>query len=319
MYIKTTNICGMLSLENYQRGGVQVQKMLFIFNPHTGGGRLRGKLMQILCEFSAAGYEITAHPTSARGDARKTAEEQACGYDLVVCCGGDGTLNEVINGLLLCGSPPVLGYIPGGTTNDFASSLQLPKTDMMAAVKRITHPRKVFDFDVGMFNDRAFSYVAAFGAFADVSYETPQKFKNVLGYFAYILEGAQKLPSLHPYHAVIETDDGKQVEEDFIYGMVSNSTSVGGFSFAGQSKVLLNDGKFEVLLLRHPQNLGEFRRLSAALVSRNITSPSLTALKAKRIKITSPEPINWTLDGEFGGAHKLAEINVLEKALKIRV
>lgn len=294
-----------------------MQKMLFIFNPHTGGGRLQGKLMSILCEFSAAGYEVTVHPTQAQGDAENAAAGADNIYNVVACCGGDGTLNEVVNGLLQCKNPPLLGYIPGGTTNDFASSLGLPKTDMLAAARRITQPRKHFAFDVGRMNGRAFTYVAAFGAFTDVSYGTPQKFKNMLGYFAYILEGVQKLPNLRPLHAVVETDGGQVIEDDFIYGMVSNSVSVGGFSFASNRKIRLDDGEFEVLLLRHPQNLSEFRELSAALVSRNITSPSLTALKARSLVVTSPEKISWTLDGEFGGAHTKAEIQVLHKALTI--
>ncbi|MDL2323827.1 YegS/Rv2252/BmrU family lipid kinase [Ruminococcaceae bacterium OttesenSCG-928-A16] len=291
--------------------------MLFVYNPNTGGGRLRGKLMQILCEFTAAGYLVTVHPTAAKGDALQFTSQHASAYDIVGCCGGDGTLNEVVNGLLQHEVPPVLGYIPGGTTNDFASSLNLPKTDMMAAAKRIVQPKKFFAFDVGMFDQRAFNYVAAFGAFTDVAYGTPQKFKNVLGYFAYILEGIQKLPTLHPWHAVITTDDGQTIEDDFIYGMVSNSTSVAGFSFTGQKKVRLDDGLFEAVLLRHPQNLGEFRELSAALVSHNITSPSLTALKVRSIVVSAPKPISWTLDGEFGGAYEQVEIKVRQRALKI--
>lgn len=293
-----------------------MQKMLFIFNPNTGGGRLRSRLMKLLCYFSANDFEVTVFPTAGPGDAQQAAREKASEYDIVVCCGGDGTLNEVVWGLNSCDKPPLLGYIPGGTTNDFASSLSLPKTDMMAAAKRIVQPKKIFEFDIGQFNQRVFTYVAAFGAFTDVSYSTPQTFKNIFGYFAYIVEAIPKLPVLQPCHMVVRAGDDIY-EDDFVFGMISNSTSVGGFSFLAQDKVRMDDGVFEVLLVRHPHNISELRTVSAALLSRDIHSPWLLSLQANQVEFHSAQPLPWTLDGEYGGEPQTVHVEVLQRALRI--
>lgn len=295
-----------------------MQKMLFIFNPNTGGGRLRSRLMEILCYFASQDYQLTVCPTGAQGDARLFAFERAMGHDIVVCCGGDGTLNEVVDGLGSLENPPLLGYIPGGTTNDFASSLKLPKSNMLSAAKRAVHPKKILDIDVGRINDRSFTYVAAFGAFTDVSYSTPQAFKNIFGYFAYIVEGIQKLPGLQPSHVRLEAN-GKVYEEDFLFGMVSNSTSVGGFSFLAQEEVHMDDGLFEVLMVRPPQNLSDLRSVSSALLSHDTASAWILSLQVPKLTISSQEALPWTLDGEYGGEIKKAEIHVRPKALRMCV
>lgn len=295
-----------------------MKKLLFIYNPNTGGGRLKNRLMEVLGIMSEAGYRLTVYPTAARGDARRAAEEMCMEHDHVVCCGGDGTLNEVVHGLMQHRSPPPLGYIPGGTTNDFASSLKLPRTNMQAAAKRAVHPNRVFRCDVGRFNERIFNYVAAFGAFTDVAYATPQKFKNVLGYFAYVIGGISRLPGLQPVHIHLQADDA-EYEDDFIFGMVSNSTSVGGFSFADKNKVKMDDGEFEILLVRQPHNLADLGFLSGALLARDATSPLLVATRASKIKFTGPAAVPWTLDGEYGGAPEMLEIDVLHRALSICV
>lgn len=295
-----------------------IEKLLFIFNPATGAGRLRGKLMQILCLFSAGGYDLHVFPTEGPGDAARVVKDHAAGHSLVVCCGGDGTLNEVVEGLSTLEAPPELGYIPGGTTNDFASSLHLPKTDMLAAAGRILAPHKLFLCDIGQFNKRIFTYVAAFGAFTDVPYETRQDQKNVFGYFAYILEALPRLPSLHPWRVEIETDD-MRMEDDFLFGMVSNSTSVGGFSFPGKERVRMDDGLFEMALVHNPQNLADLGELSASLLTRNLASPLITTLRAKKIRVKSERRMPWTLDGEFGGRLHDVDIRVRPRALKIRI
>ncbi len=289
--------------------------MLFIFNPYTGGGRLKNKLMQILCEFADAGYMVTTCPTTAMGDARRFAQN-AQDYDLVVCCGGDGTLNEVVDGIRHHKTPPLVGYIPGGTTNDFAASLLLPKSDMLTAARRIIHPKKIFQCDIGLFNEQAFTYVAAFGAFTDVPYRTKQKFKNVLGYFAYILEAASRLPTLRTSHVALRCD-GCEIEDDFLVGMITNSSSLAGFSFPNKQRPHLDDGLFEVLLVHRPTHLSDLGALSAALLTRNVAHPGLTTLRASSIAVTGAEPIAWTLDGEFGGECAQANITVLPKSLHI--
>lgn len=293
-----------------------MKKLLFIFNPHTGGGRLRNRLMPLLCRFAEEGYTLTVCPTTCVGDARRYAQTHGDEHDLLVCCGGDGTLNEVVDGLRNCEVPPVLGYIPGGTTNDFASSLKLPRTNMMAAAERALKPRKIYKCDVGLFNNRAFTYVAAFGAFTDITYKTPQNFKNVLGYFAYILEAIPRLGNLQPCHMTLETDDAT-VEDDFIFGMVSNSTSVGGFSLLPKEKVHMDDGLFEVLLVRHPRNISDLRAVSSALLSHDDTAEGIVSLQAKKMRITSSQPLPWTLDGEFGGEVEQVDFSVLPRSLRI--
>lgn len=294
-----------------------MKRMLFIFNPNTGGGRLKSKLMQILCRFAEAEYEMTVCPTGAKGDARQFAKEKGSQYDIVVCCGGDGTLNEVVDGIMHCIPRPLLGYIPGGTTNDFASSLHLPRIDMLAACERIVTPKKIFKCDIGSFNEHFFNYVAAFGAFTDVSYATPQAFKNIFGYFAYIVEGIQRLPNLQSYHLTVKTDE-TTIQDEFLFGMVSNSTSIGGFSFNNRSdNVSMNDGLFEVVLMKKPSSLVDLGNLSAALLSPSINSSLLITKQAKEIEIIASEKIEWTRDGEYGGASKDAHIKVHNKAVEI--
>lgn len=299
--------------------GLFMKKMLFVFNPHTSGGKLKGKILQILCDFKDAGYLVTAYPTSSQQDAYEITKKVAHKYELVVCCGGDGTLNEVTNGLMKVENPPQLGYIPGGTTNDFASSVSIPKNDMNKAVKKIINCEEPFAFDVGIFNGRVFNYIAAFGAFTDVSYATPQKSKNTLGYFAYLLEAAQRLPNLKTHHVRVETESGEVIEDDFLYGMISNSTSVGGIGLSVKSKIKLDDGKFEIFLLRKPQNLGEYTRLPDVVTKGDVSSPAITALKISKARIHSPEKLAWTVDGEFGGTFCDSEIEVKKQALKLRV
>ena len=304
--------------ENNSWRYADMKKMLFVFNPHTGSGKLKNHMLDILCRFSAADFEVTVRPTAAAGDARKIVCECAEDYDIVVCCGGDGTMNEVVDGIKLHRPKPVLGYIPGGTTNDFASSLGLPKTDMMAAVDRIISPKKIYPCDFGIFNDRAFTYVAAFGAFTSVSYETPQSVKNMLGYFAYLIEGLQQLPSLQPIHARVECDEGI-FEDDYMLGMVLNSVSVGGFNFPGENKVKMDDGLFELLLVRRPLKLSELAELYASVTSGKFDSHLLTIVRSKHLMFELEAPAAWTLDGEFGGTTDTVEIDVQHQGLLLCV
>lgn len=293
-----------------------MKRLLFVFNPHTGGGKLRGKLLDILNVFHEAGFEVDAHPTSGPGNAYEYTKTRATGYDQVVCCGGDGTLNEVVSGLMTLEKAPVLGYIPGGTTNDFAASLKLPRSNMLAAAKRAVCPKKVFCTDVGCFGDRHFNYVAAFGAFTDVSYKTPQRSKNLLGHFAYILDGVQHLGDIRPSHVKVQCESG-DYEGDYLFGMVANSTSVAGFSFPNQQRVRLDDGVFEVLLVHYPQNMADLRELSAAALTKNVSSPLLTTLRIRQASFVADKETAWTLDGEFGGEPQAVDVYVRQKALPI--
>lgn len=283
-----------------------MKTLLFIFNPHAGKGAIRGHLPGVLDAFTKAGYLVTAYPTQSKSDATRVAAELGSQFDRVVCCGGDGTLSETIAGLLTLDPAPALGYLPAGTTNDFSRNLHLPKTLEDAARTAVTGP--VHKCDVGLFNHKTFIYVAAFGAFTDVSYDTPQEFKNAFGHLAYLLQGVTRLGSIKSYSLEITHDEG-DLEGEFIYGMVSNTVSVGGFKGLPPSQVSLDDGLFEVLLVRRPKSLPELQSIITALLQqKTVEGGAVIALHTSRLHVTSQEPLPWTLDGEYGGDPLVAEI-----------
>ena len=226
------------------------KRLLFILNPFSGKAQIKNQLMEIVDIMVKAGYEVTVYPTQAQGDAIHKVEEEAEAYDLLVCSGGDGTLDEVVTGMMHRGLTMPLGYIPAGSTNDFATSLGIPKDMVKAANAAVTG--KEFPCDIGSFNGDYFVYVAAFGLFTDVSYKTSQEWKNVLGHAAYILEGVRSLHDIPSFRMQVEYDNTR-LQDEFIYGMISNSTSVGGFKGMTGKDVLLDDGVFEVLLIRMPR------------------------------------------------------------------
>ena len=254
--------------------------------------------MTIVDIFVKGGYEVTVHPTQAQLDAYEKISSRCEDFDAVVCSGGDGTLNEAIKALMTSGKRVPLGYIPSGTMNDFASSLGIPK-DMPEAAARVVEGQTV-TVDAGSFNEEYFTYIAAFGAFTDVSYETPQQMKNMFGSLAYIMEGLNRLNTAKSYHVAVTHDD-ETIEDDFIFGMVSNSTSVGGFKGLCGTEVLLDDGVFEVLLIKTPKSLAEFQLTINSFLKRELDSKYFVSFKAKKVEFHSDGDLPWTLDGEFGG------------------
>lgn len=291
-------------------------KLLFIYNPHSGMSKIKNHLSDILEIMVQADYEVTVYPTQAAGDATRITAEKAGDYDLVVCCGGDGTLDETVNGLMSVDKQIPLGYIPAGSTNDFASSLNIPKDMKQAAKTAVTG--KDYWCDVGCFGRDHFIYIAAFGMFTDVSYETKQELKNVLGHAAYILEGAKRIGNHSSYWMRVEYD-GHVIEDEFIYGMVTNSLSVGGFKGMTGRDVALNDGLFEVMLIKKPNNAVEFNEILAALTNIRPDSDLIYTFKTSRLEISPHCEIPWTLDGEFGGVQTEILISNKPKALAIRV
>lgn len=289
------------------------KRLLFLYNPRAGKTQIHSRLSDIVQIFSAAGYEITIYPTKAAGDAKKKVEKQAGRYDLIVCSGGDGTLNEVVTGMMKCTRQIPVGYIPSGSTNDFANSLHIVK-DMIKAAKDIVNGRG-YACDIGAFNQDNFVYIAAFGLFTDVSYETKQDMKNVLGHMAYVLEGIKRLSAIKSYHMKIICGNRK-IEDDFMFGMVTNSVSVGGFKRITGKYVELDDGEFEVTLIKKPKNPMELNRLMAALVDRDIDAEDMYCFKASKLLFQSLDKIAWTLDGEFGGTHNEVLIENRKKALE---
>lgn len=292
------------------------RNMLFVYNPRAGKARIRSNLLDIIDVFVKAGYEVTAYPTQAPGDAVRTVRERRAGYDIVVCSGGDGTLDEVVTGMMQCEERLPIGYVPAGSTNDFANSLGIPRS-MIKAADVVVNGRN-FGCDIGSFNDDSFIYVAAFGIFTDVSYVTRQDMKNVLGHTAYLLEGVKRLSSIKSYQMTIRYDD-ICLEGEYIYGMITNSNSVGGFKGITGKDVELNDGLFEVLLIKKPGNPLELNNMLAALVDKKTHSDAIHNFKASRLVIESEQEVAWTLDGEYGGDHQKAVIQNCRQALQIRI
>lgn len=291
-------------------------KLLFVYNPHSGVGKIKSQLSDIIEIMVQAGYEVNVHPTQAVLDARNVVLERAGQYDLVVCCGGDGTLDETVTGLIEGGHKIPLGYIPAGSTNDFAASLNLPKNMKKAAQAAVGGDD--FLCDVGCFGDRHFVYIAAFGLFTDVSYQTKQELKNVLGHVAYILEGARRIGS-HPSYRMRVEYDGGVIEDEFLYGMVTNSLSVGGFKGMTGDDVSLNDGLFEVMLIRTPRNAVELNEIIAVLTKLRTESDMIYTFKTDELFVSPYQSIPWTLDGEFGGQQTQIHLQNLKQALSIRV
>ena len=293
-----------------------VKKLLFIYNPKAGKGQIRGNLMDILDIFAKAGYEITVRPTQYVGEGVKLASKRTGKYDLIVCSGGDGTLDEVVTGIMESGRKKTVGYIPAGSTNDFGNSLHIPKNMKQAALAAVNGQQ--FACDVGAFNRNFFVYIAAFGLFTEVSYETKQELKNVLGHMAYILEGMKKLTNIKSYHMKITAQD-MVIEDDFLYGMVTNSVSVGGFKGITGKFVDLSDGVFEVTLIKRPKNLEDLNRILGALTMKDIDAAQMYCFKTSSLQVEAQEEVAWTLDGEYGGRHTQVFIENRKQALDIMV
>ncbi|MGN1376767.1 MAG: diacylglycerol/lipid kinase family protein [Dorea sp.] len=296
-----------------------MKRLLFIYNPRAGKEILKPHLSDVIDIFVKAGYEVVIYPTQSYRDAyKKVRKYKANEYDLIVCSGGDGTLDEVVTGMMKRPKDKrnPIGYIPTGTTNDFASSLHIPRGLMEAADNAVNGT--VFSCDAGKFNDGIFVYVAAFGLFTDVSYQTKQSMKNALGHLAYVLEGAKRLFNI-PSYKVKVTHDGEVIEDEFIYGMVTNSRSVGGFRNMIGKQVGFDDGVFEVTLIKAPKNPIELQETIASLMTKQMDSKYVYAFKSGHVTFESIEEIPWTLDGEYGGEHDEVVIENLNKELQIMV
>lgn len=354
------------------------KKILFIFNPVAGRSQIRNYLLDIIETLSAADYEVVCYPTTKQGDARRIARERMGDYLYIVCAGGDGTLDEVVSGMMENPDKPFVpvGYIPAGTTNDFASSLRIP-TDMVQAARVVAHGR-TFRCDLGQFNDKDyFTYVAAFGLFTGTSYQTPQELKNQLGHFAYILQGISELGQMHAYQmhvrALVPQDEdvpaeyvvkepgtenlatedlptdqlpaentvpdnpvqenpaiedlpaedpaGKWIEFDgeFALGLITNSRSIGGFQNITGQQVDLQDGLFEVTLVRMPKNPLEVSEIIMSISNPDMHSSMVESFKTSRISLICDEQIAWTRDGEYGGSHKQVDLRIRPGQLRILV
>ena len=279
-----------------------MKNLMLVVNPAAGRGGYKFNLPDALHTLDRGGYRTTLFFTSARGEATQLVREYGENYDVVTCIGGDGTLSEVIGGLMALDNPPKLGYFPMGTANDVATTLGLPKNDSLAAAQRLVagtpHP-----FDVGGFDEEYFAYIAAFGAFTEVSYSTPQDQKRALGHLAYVLQGAAALGRIETYHTVVEYDGGV-IEDDLVYGSLSNSTSVAGIVHLKEELVSLGDGMSELVLVKDPKTVAGFGEIVESVLSQRYDSEKLLILHTKKAVFHFDKPVPWTRDGEDGGAHQ---------------
>ena len=294
-----------------------MKNLLFIYNPTAGKGQVPDELSPVMDIFTKSGWLVTAYPTQCKGDATRIAREVGARFDRVVCAGGDGTLSETASGLMELDNPPELGYIPFGSTNDCATTLGLPKYPVYAAAvaAKLGTPSPS---DMGRLNGKPFVYVAAFGAFTKVAYATPQDLKNTFGHLAYIMEGIASIPSISPYHLKIEYD-GNVLEDDFYFGMVSNAYSIGGIRMPKSGQVVLDDGLFEVDLVKKPVNIIEIATGLQSLLDHNSTRSegAWIHFQASHLKFTCDRPLPWTIDGEYGGNEAVSEVENCSKALTI--
>jgi len=290
------------------------KQLLLVINPCAGQRKANRVLPDILRIFWDAGYRCVTYVTAAAGDAARYVSAHACEFDRIVCIGGDGTLNETISGVLTSGADVPIGYIPAGTTNDYANSLSLSSDVLQAASDAVNGtPRRL---DVGVFNGRYFTYTASCGAFTRASYSTPQSLKNTLGHVAYVLEGIKELSTLRPFRLRVETEE-RAIEDDFLFCAITNSTSVGGILKLGSDMVGLDDGKFEVMLIRNPATPMQLSSILHGITTMEVPNEMVRFFTAQRISVTSEEPMEWTLDGERADGGERTEMENLHAAVQI--
>lgn len=309
----------MYNKEIDRKEGMNMQKnLMFLYNPHAGKGKVKSSLNSIIDGFSRLGYVACVFPTQHKHHGEELIKQYAKRACLVVCSGGDGTLNEVVSGLMQLPfekRPPV-AYIPTGTVNDFATTLQL-SSNVNKALQIFANENQ-FPCDICSFNQRYFTYIAAFGAFTQVSYQTSQSIKNVLGRAAYFLEGFKQLPNITNYHLHIEAKD-RIIDDDFVFGAITNAKSIAGFHSINTKCAQLDDGEFEVLLVRMPKNPLDLQIIITALLKQEINEKFMEFFTSDHLLIDCDEACEWTLDGEDGGKHQHIEITMKNKAVTFLV
>ena len=294
------------------------KKMLLMFNPSSGKSMIRQELWQVVDILVKGGYDVTVYPTQKRYDAHDQIVSRCGEFDVVAVCGGDGTLSEAIQGVVDLPKEDrvTLGYIPCGSTNDFGASLEIP-FEIPEAARKIVSGSPI-NCDCGRFNGNPYLYISAFGMFTDVSYETPQKMKNQLGHAAYIIEAIKRLKNYSYYHIKVESEE-IEIEDDFVVGFVSNTTSIGGMKNRFEYEPLLNDGLLECVLIRNPTSPADVQSILSAIVTQDLECPNIVKFTTRSVTFTSTEAIKWTTDGEDGGSHTITKIEVIPDAYKIIV
>ena len=293
------------------------KKMLLVVNPCSGKAKMRTELLSVVQTFCDADYDVTIYTTKERADATKKVMTLKNGqFDLIVVCGGDGTLNEVITGLMNAKIKCVLGYIPSGTLNEWSSSINISRSIKQAAKDIIN--AKVITLDIGKFGDKYFTYTASFGAFTEASYSAPQDIKNVLGQAAYLIEGIKSLTNIKPIHLKFESAE-KTIEGDFLFGAISNSLSVGGVVKLDKAQVELNDGIFEVVLIRKPDNLIQLQSVIDGILRHDLNREGIEFFHSNKITVSMGKDVPWTLDGEYAEGADTVLIENIHSAIELTV
>lgn len=295
-----------------------MKRLLFVYNPHSGKGRIGKSLSDITCVFTKAGYEVTVHPTQCARDGEIFINEHAGDYQLVVVGGGDGMLHELFCGLIQSETDIPCGYIPAGTINDFASSLSIPKTPVKAAKVAVSGNYKTVD--AGLWNGDYFSYVCAFGMFTDVGYSTDQKIKNAIGPFAYYFDVLKEMDIKNLHNSSVKTKltvNGVEYEDDFIFALAGNTRFVAGLTSLIPEDASMEDGLLDYAFIRTPKNIAELDRIRNALLTRSFDPKVIISGKAGSLLVKTDRPVKWTLDGELGGEVDTADISVIKKAVSI--
>lgn len=290
-------------------------KTLFIYNPQAGHKQIKYSLWDIINELTKEYKDLVVYSSKKQKDIYEYTKKNASKYDLVIVSGGDGSLSEAVNGIMNLKKIPKLGYIPAGSTNDYASSLRLPK-DMKKCAQLITEHKELKKIDIGKFNNNYFVYVAAFGAFTEVAYSTPQDVKNVIGHLAYLLNGINSLNKIKSYKLKIETKE-KTYDGEYIFGMITNSLSVGGMYKLNSKTVKLDDGLFEVMLIKKPNDLIELEEITASLLNTKTKTNAVIKFSTNELKFTTYSKMSWTLDGEYGGTPSKIKITNINKTLTL--
>ncbi len=291
-----------------------MKTLLLLYNPHSGMQTVGRNLGKILNLYTSKGWDVIAHPSQSGEDIMATAKRLCQKVDRVVVAGGDGTLNCAINGFISGGSDRPFGYIPCGSTNDFSHSMGLPMQALAAA--RVASDGVPFAYDIGCMNGRYFTYVAGFGAFTEVTYATPQNTKNAVGYFAYLISGAASLPNITPYHVSFSSDE-RSGEGEYILGLVTNTLQVAGMKNLLPKDIALDDGLFEVLLVKNPRNPIDLNKILTAVMKKDFYADCFEYFKTADITFRSEKPLAWTLDGESGGSFTETRITCRSRALSI--
>ncbi len=291
-----------------------MKKTLLIVNPKAGKMKAKGSMFDVVETLSKSDFRVTIEITKRQGHATELARDSSGEFDLIVCVGGDGTLNEVVSGVIDSEKPLPIGYIPSGSTNDFAATLGLSKKPKDAAQDIVDGIET--KLDVGLFGDKYFTYVASFGAFTSASYNTPQNVKNALGHLAYVLQGVCDIPSIRSEKLRIETDTGRVYEGSYLFGAISNTTSVGGLISLDERIVTMNDGCHELLLVKSPKNIADLNRCISAILSQNYSNSDVIELDSlSSATVTSENAIVWSLDGERAETDGSVSIRNISRAV----